>query len=120
MSEPWRIFWLIVLGVAAFAVSRMVDSFAITNWLLAASCTLIFIAVARPTGELIESHTGERAAKWAWIIVLGLFAVGTFVSFYGVKQVGDSMARQATEAGGPKAKQALDTKAGDAAVAPWD
>ncbi len=62
-----------------------------------AACTGSYIAVAIPTGRLVERHTGERLIKWLWRGVLGMFAIGAFVSFYGVGEAVTAAGRHAAE-----------------------
>lgn len=97
MSETVRTTLLAAAGLAAFVASRMVEPGLLNAVLLGVSCGAVFIALALPTGALIEGHTGERVVKWIWFVVLGFFAACTFVSFYGVGEATQNIARQSNE-----------------------
>jgi len=108
MGETARCSLLVAIGIVAFAVSRFVDAGLVHSLLVGVACGAVYLALALPTGVLIESHTGERLVKWVWFVVLGIFAVGTFISFYGVGEVTENVARQHIERGEAPA----DTKVG--------
>jgi cytochrome c biogenesis factor len=61
------------------------------------AATACYLAVAIPSGRLIERHCNEPLMKWIWRGVLALFAVGAFLSFYGVGETVTAAGRRAVE-----------------------
>lgn len=54
---------------------------------LFSACSLTYVAVAFPSGRIIEEHTNEVWAKRCWHFVLAACAIFIFMSFSGVGEV---------------------------------